>query len=204
MEPYIPKEDLDNANIHEGEMPWYAPDWATAITRGNDIYFRDPKQTFCTARDLGLLGHELGHVGQGMTALDYLWASRNGYANNRYYRPTFGRFVAEDPIGFAGGQNLYLYGLGNPISYTDPRGLRTEQSPRPPSAPYNPLCIRWTCLICEEVPQPSCPPPSAPPRVRCTTFSVNSSQPGSGVFFEGGYMGDAARMPECRCTGQVK
>jgi RHS repeat-associated protein len=31
------------------------------------------------------------------------------YYRNRYYRPTFGRFVAEDPIGFAGGQNLYTY-----------------------------------------------------------------------------------------------
>ncbi len=44
----------------------------------------------------------------------------------RYYSPDLKRFVAEDPIGFAGGQsNLYGYVGGNPISNTDPSGLRT-------------------------------------------------------------------------------
>ncbi|MHA6881787.1 eCIS core domain-containing protein [Ralstonia pseudosolanacearum] len=68
-------------------MPWYAPDWAAGITRGNDIYFRDPQQTFCTPRDVALLGHELIHVGQyreGMTWLSYLLASKGGYESNPY------------------------------------------------------------------------------------------------------------------------
>ncbi|WP_176462291.1 DUF4157 domain-containing protein [Ralstonia solanacearum] len=84
---YIPQIDLDNADVHVGEMPWYAPGWAAGITRGNDIYFRDPQQTFCTPRDVALLGHELVHVGQyrdGMTWLGYLLASKKGYENNPY------------------------------------------------------------------------------------------------------------------------
>ena len=44
------------------------------------------------------------------------------YNRNRYYNPAWGRFVSEDPIGFAGGINVYGYGAGNPISYSDPNG----------------------------------------------------------------------------------
>jgi RHS repeat-associated protein len=85
--PYIPEEDLNGADIHVGEMPGYAPEWATGITRGNDIYFRDPQQSFCSPEDVALLGHELVHVGQyrqGMNWLSYIWASRNGYNKNPY------------------------------------------------------------------------------------------------------------------------
>ncbi|HKV12861.1 MAG TPA: RHS repeat-associated core domain-containing protein [Thermoanaerobaculia bacterium] len=44
------------------------------------------------------------------------------YYRARYYNPSFGRFISEDPIGFAGGPNLYTYVLGDPVSYTDPTG----------------------------------------------------------------------------------
>ncbi len=87
LRPYIQERDLNNADIHVGDMPVYAPSWAWGITRGNDIYFRNPDQTFYTPEDLGLLGHELVHVGQyadGMDWLLYLWESRNGYENNPY------------------------------------------------------------------------------------------------------------------------
>ncbi|WP_323639797.1 RHS repeat-associated core domain-containing protein [Pectobacterium polonicum] len=40
----------------------------------------------------------------------------------RYYDPTVGRFTTQDPIGLAGGDNLYQY-APNPISWIDPLGL---------------------------------------------------------------------------------
>jgi hypothetical protein len=41
----------------------------------------------------------------------------------RYYNPTTGRFLSEDPIGFAGsGANLYAYASENPLRFTDPSG----------------------------------------------------------------------------------
>jgi RHS repeat-associated protein len=41
----------------------------------------------------------------------------------RYYSPTFGRFVSEDPFGFAGGDaNLYRYVWNSAINFRDPLG----------------------------------------------------------------------------------
>ncbi|WP_427308981.1 RHS repeat-associated core domain-containing protein [Cupriavidus sp. H39] len=53
------------------------------------------------------------------------------YYRARYYHPVFGRFVSEDPIGFAGGTNLYKYVHGNPINFSDPTGLRVSIMYRP-------------------------------------------------------------------------
>jgi RHS repeat-associated protein len=42
----------------------------------------------------------------------------------RYYSPQTGRFLSEDPIGFASGStDLYSYALANPINLMDPFGL---------------------------------------------------------------------------------
>jgi hypothetical protein len=87
LAPFIPKRDLDNAEIIIGKMPWYTPDWTEAIVRGNKIYFRDPNQTFNTPEDLALLGHELVHVGQyaeGMNWASYIWSARKGYKKDPY------------------------------------------------------------------------------------------------------------------------
>ena len=43
----------------------------------------------------------------------------------RYYNPAFARFISEDPIGFMAGTNFYAYARNNPISGTDPLGLKT-------------------------------------------------------------------------------
>ncbi|WP_199880829.1 HNH/endonuclease VII fold putative polymorphic toxin, partial [Pluralibacter gergoviae] len=40
----------------------------------------------------------------------------------RYYDPDSGRFTVQDPIGLAGGTNLYAY-VPNPLTWIDPLGL---------------------------------------------------------------------------------
>ena len=45
------------------------------------------------------------------------------YYRARYYDPSIGRFVNEDPIYFGGGVNFYDYALGNPANFSDPTGL---------------------------------------------------------------------------------
>ena len=45
------------------------------------------------------------------------------YNRNRFYNPAWGRFVSEDPIGFAGGINVYGYARFSPTKLDDPFGL---------------------------------------------------------------------------------
>jgi len=45
------------------------------------------------------------------------------YMRNRYYDPKTGRFTQQDPIGLAGGMNLYGFAGGDPVNYSDPFGL---------------------------------------------------------------------------------
>ncbi|MGJ0429752.1 RHS repeat-associated core domain-containing protein, partial [Methylobacter sp.] len=44
------------------------------------------------------------------------------YNLNRYYDPQAGRFIHQDPIGLAGGVNLFQYAV-NPVNWIDPLGL---------------------------------------------------------------------------------
>jgi len=46
------------------------------------------------------------------------------YCRGRYYFPRISRFISEDPIGLAGGYNLYAYVDGDPVQYSDPEGLQ--------------------------------------------------------------------------------
>ncbi len=45
------------------------------------------------------------------------------YQRNRYYDSTSGRFTQEDPLGLAGGLNLYGFAGGDPVNFSDPLGL---------------------------------------------------------------------------------
>jgi RHS repeat-associated protein len=46
------------------------------------------------------------------------------YYRARYYDPSVGRFLSEDPLMFAGGIDFYAYVTNNPVLLIDPFGLR--------------------------------------------------------------------------------
>ena len=63
----------------------------------------------------------------------YQWTGREydaeidlQYNRSRYYDPSVGRWILQDPLGFgAGDSNLYRYCKNNPVTGTDPSGLQT-------------------------------------------------------------------------------
>jgi RHS repeat-associated protein len=51
------------------------------------------------------------------------YTSGLAFFRNRTYDQRTGRWTQEDPLGVAGGLNLYQFNGNNPVSYTDPFGL---------------------------------------------------------------------------------
>jgi RHS repeat-associated protein len=70
-----------------------------------------------------------GNIEAGSTAGPFAftgreWDGETGlyYYRARYYDPTVGRFIREDPIGYVAGINLYTYALNRPQTLSDPGG----------------------------------------------------------------------------------
>jgi RHS repeat-associated protein len=56
------------------------------------------------------------------------------YLRNRWYDPQTGRLLTQDPIGLAGGVNLYAYAGNDPVQFDDPFGLCVHKP-----CPRNPI-----------------------------------------------------------------
>jgi RHS repeat-associated protein len=56
------------------------------------------------------------------------WLSDIGlyYYKARFYSPSLGRFLQPDPIGYAGGLNIYAYASDDPVNRSDPFGLADD------------------------------------------------------------------------------
>jgi RHS repeat-associated protein len=77
-----------------------------------------------TYSEFGVPGAGSGGVLQ-YTYAGYRYDPETGlyYVHARYYNPNLGRFLQTDPIGTAGGANLYAYVGNDPINLFDPTGL---------------------------------------------------------------------------------
>src|SRR5690606_37499243 len=80
------------------------------------------------------------------------------YNTRRYYDPVSGRYITPDPLGVAGGWNLYDYANGDPVNQMDPTGewvwvvIRVAITVYDVYTAYqeikdNGLCADWTRLI---------------------------------------------------------
>jgi RHS repeat-associated protein len=71
-----------------------------------------------------------GYAGPSSWMGSLIFESRDAsglyYRRNRYYDSEKGRFTQEDPIGLAGGNNVYGFGNGDPVTYSDPYGLAAD------------------------------------------------------------------------------
>lgn len=74
--------------------------------------------------DRDILG-ELSDISGMPLYAGYWWDHRLKlfHVRHRVYDPSAGRFLQRDPIGYAGGSNLYMYGMNSPFRHVDPLGL---------------------------------------------------------------------------------
>ncbi len=76
------------------------------------------------------------------------------YYRARYYSPAYQRFLAQDPIGFDGGDaNFYAYGSNDPVTLTDPLGLDAYLCDRPIngfSAEHGPEYHQFICVVLDD------------------------------------------------------
>ena len=63
------------------------------------------------------------HTWQGTVLVDKPDAVGTYYRRNRSYDPNTARFTQEDPLGLAGGLNVYGFASGDPVNFSDPFGL---------------------------------------------------------------------------------
>lgn len=77
-------------------------------------------QPFGVKRVAGAAGDNFLTYGGGHGVIDH----EGGlfHMGRRAYHAETQRFLQQDPIGFAGGDNLYAYANGNPVDFIDPQG----------------------------------------------------------------------------------
>jgi RHS repeat-associated protein len=90
-----------------------------------------------------------GNLLQGNSAAGFAFSGREWdpevgmyYYRARFYDPSTGRFVSEDPAGIAGGLNLFEYAANSPATRVDPYGL----APSAPDPDWCAECVRG-CLL---------------------------------------------------------
>jgi len=91
----------------DGELAWSAKYRA----------WGEAKEAISEAARKAGIGNPLRFAGQYHDAETGLHFNRH-----RYYDPKVGRFISKDPIGLAGGVNVYQY-APNPVNWADPLGL---------------------------------------------------------------------------------
>ncbi len=98
--------------------------WLLADERGSIVAVSDgagAATNINTYDEYGVPG--AGNVGR-FQYTGQMWLSEVGvyHYKNRAYAPSLGRFLQTDPIGTAGGVNLYAYVGGDPMNLVDPSG----------------------------------------------------------------------------------
>jgi RHS repeat-associated protein len=98
------------------------------------------------------------------------------YYRARFYDPSMGRFISEDPIGTKGGPNLYAYVAANPARHNDPTGLQGVRVPNSETPRYN--CMAWGLGNSDTWIQPCVGGPNTiPPKFGCTEISCDDEVP---------------------------
>jgi RHS repeat-associated protein len=125
------------------------------------------------------------------------------YLRARYYSPAIGRFLQTDPIGTAGGINLYAYVGNDPVNRMDPFGLATFDQEPPATLAATPDMVQATMSAAPDL-GPALGSDVAPTLVadRCIAAAAAGCLAGGGAGTEaglalGGGGGCVATGPAC-------
>ena len=105
--------------------------YAHCDDQGSVVALTSTNGTVLFTANYGPYGEPWGTTGTNVTPFAWLGGHGVFHAGGsslyltryRAYDTTLKRFLSQDPLGLAGGANLYAYCLGNPLGYIDPFGL---------------------------------------------------------------------------------
>jgi RHS repeat-associated protein len=122
---YVQGKGIDKPleQIASGTTSYYQQDGLGSVTSlssttgtiGNNTYTYDSYGNTTTS---ATVANPFQYAGR-----DYDPETGMNYYRARYYGPSIGRFVSEDPIHFMAGVNFYTYTGNSPTGRTDPSGL---------------------------------------------------------------------------------
>jgi RHS repeat-associated protein len=124
------------------------------IHRAFDSFGNVTSETHYDASGNNVSAGQTGYVDVAFEFTGRYFDDTTGLQNNlnRWYDPTTGRWINEDPIGFdAGDPNLYRYVGNAPTMYNDPTGQYMSGNPY------------WPWWPPSQQPQPEPEPPGGPP-----------------------------------------
>jgi RHS repeat-associated protein len=119
---------LDEYLRLDGTSVFFPSVYPLADALGSVVALTDSTGTVITQYTYDSFGNTSSAGAAVGNQLEYTGRENDGrglyYFRARYYHPTFGRFIGEDPLGIAGGDvNLYAYVGGSPTRFTDQIGL---------------------------------------------------------------------------------
>ena len=148
---YVPGPGLDDYAAYTAgtggsiTRSWPMPDplgSVTAVTDGAGVATQINRYDEYGVPQAGFSGR-FGYAGSMYLnrAMAAPWNMRN-----RQYNPNLGRFLQTDPIGIAGGVNLYAYVGGDPVNLVDPWGLTPAPRIVPCNSGPHPSMIPGRCV----------------------------------------------------------
>jgi RHS repeat-associated protein len=173
---YVMTQNVDEplAELRSGTTSYYSQDGLSSVTSLTnsagalgDTYRYDSFGNVTASS--GSIVNRFQYTGRELDPETSLY-----YYRTRYYDPTAGRFLNEDPLRFAAnGVNFYEYAYNDPTKFTDPLGMQ-QTVPVTPTVPV--------------MPPPAPPPPLPPvePLVPVAPVAGGGAAAGGGAIVVGG------------------